>query len=385
MKKYIFIFCICLVSTFTFSAHADETANATNNINIGDTTTGGGDNPFSEMAKTFLQIYNNIEDPDGDKYVIIKPYALDNMTYEEIKRAAGSTRKVKETVKVYNDHDGELDPSQKLKLMGMVPEDMHLLGKYTKRSKKDEEIYSLCLDVMKVGMKKTKCKDGLLKVRFKNKPTAKGLATGGGRAENLGSDASASIGTILGWSTAENFTITLVQFEAYGGKKEVLVDPTALPKQQAQQPTPPSAPIVEDDEYDSAPRPKNLQSKAARPARTIESDEAIYEIYFPFNKATPEQGQDVYIAQAADYMVKNPGDYFIVGACDKKGGLSYNSDLGLRRAIFVGGEIHNFIPADFTGTIKVVSESNYTRTNNNRRLDRVVEIYAVKKITRRPR
>ncbi|MCK4539688.1 hypothetical protein KAU09_00865 [Candidatus Parcubacteria bacterium] len=305
MKKYIFIvgfFGFFLLAPFL--AYADTMESALNSqMNVGNFSyEEGADFPHSQPGPSggFVTMFHPIGD-GKDKFYVYTTNSLDNLSLDEMLRISKDVKN-KLTDKIIN---YRIPANNKpVKLLRKIPVNMHSLGKFAVRGKLDQDLDSLCAMVEAEGKINTFCKFGLFLVQFKNRPTATGISTGSGAAKDIGNEAAASVGALLGRSWAENYTINLVQFIPFGGVKIPVEQKPIAVKQ-----------IVK-KEFKSICEP----------------------IYFGFDEDMPLPRQDEKFRKIAFWLKDNSNNITeleIRGRCDKEPNKdyseNYNSPLGFCR------------------------------------------------------
>ena len=126
-------------------------------------------------------------------------------------------------------------------------------------------------------------------------------------------------------------------------------------------------------EYNGCPKPKTVTAK--------ESEEALKNIYFNFNKATLRPEAETKLDAAAKILKTDGGNYLITGATDKKGNDTYNLRLSKERAaaVVAGLEARGVNP----NTIKSVGVGEQlalvpeTASDAERQADRKVIVTAI--------
>ena len=312
MKKYIFaVISFFLLMPFCAYAENFESTSAVD-IKQGDFSLNqSADFPHPQPGPSggFVSMFHPIGD-SKNKFYVYTPNSLDNLSLEEMLRMSRGVKN-KLTTKAINYRIPE--NSERVKLFHKIPANMHSLGKFAVRGKLDQDLDELCAMIEAEAKINTFCKFGVFMVQFKNRPTAKGISTGSGAAKDIGTEAAASVGALLGVSWAENYTIHLVQFIPFGGVKIPIEKPAE--KKQISQKKVEQKPIV-------AQAVKKTFGPICKP------------IYFAFDEDIPLSGQYKKFQKIALWIKNNFNNIQELefrGYCDTRASEDYNSQLGFHR------------------------------------------------------
>ena len=326
MKKIFFtIVLIFLIAWLAAPVSAEENSvDAKIDVNLGNFSyEESNGNPHAQPGPSggaLIQVYNIPEDGKHGWAYVLNP-SIDGLTLEEMARLGEniSNYRIKKDYVL-----GKLpDEYQEapVRVLKATPVNLKLLAGFSIRSYKDESIKPLIGKLLLAAKLTTNARFAVVKIRFKKKPEVKGIALGNGLASNLNSENSAaSVGAILGWSTAENYTITLIQVEAYGGRKDLPPLPTIDAGKTLK-------PITNAKD---AGKVKN-----AKKVKSMYEDFTAQPIFFDFNADTPQAGQEEKIRAWAIWLAKNFDNLAEVefrGHCDTRGKEDYNGGLGIRRS-----------------------------------------------------